>query len=103
MGTAFRYPLDRAGMQAVAEGAGLDTRAEAYVSIKDRAVVLRSKCLEALRDAALTVHELAARIGETVPSTQPRVSELFKEGKVLKTTLRRKNATGKSAAVWVAV
>lgn len=78
-----------------------DIRQLAFDSIVDRAGLLRNKCLQALKDAALTADEVAERIGETVLSVRPRITELSQAGQVAKTTLRRPNASGRSAAVWV--
>lgn len=98
----MNYPIDQSGMSALLAGAGSDTRAEALETVRDRVGRLQQQCLQALKDAALTVHEVAERIGETVPSTQPRISELVQLGKVVKTTLRRANVSGRSATVWMA-
>lgn len=98
----MNYPIDQSGMSALLAGAGSDTRAEALNSMADRTAVLRDRCLQALSGAALTADEIAACIGEGILSIRPRITELRKRGKVVKTTLRRANASGRSAIVWVA-
>ena len=50
----------------------------------------------------LTADECAAIIGQTVLATRPRVTELNKQGKIIRTGQRRKNVSGASAIVWKA-
>lgn len=48
----------------------------------------------------MTADEAAAAIGETVLACRPRVSELAKANRIVKTGERRANESGLKAAVW---
>lgn len=52
--------------------------------------------------AGLTADEVAAKLGRSVLSVRPRVSELAnaKRPWIIRTGERRKNASGQTAAVW---
>lgn len=76
------------------------TSKAAAISMKESAGALQVKVLAVLRDTPSTVHETAARLHKTVPSIQPRFSELRAMGKIDKTGERRKNESGQSANVW---
>ncbi len=77
-----------------------DTSMEAATAIKDRAVILRERCRDELKARDLTADEIAERLGESVLSIRPRISELYKRARVWPTGERRKNKSGKSAVVW---
>lgn len=78
-----------------------DTSKAAAESMAGKAAGLRAKVIAALREAGpLTVHECAGKLGLSVPSIQPRFSELRELGRVEDTGLRRQNTSGRSAAVW---
>lgn len=47
-----------------------------------------------------TADEVAARLNQSPLTIRPRVSELRTAGKIRDTGTRRRNASGKSAAVW---
>ena len=79
------------------------TSKDAAEAVIETAETLRAKVLEALRVSPATVHEMAARLDKTVPSIQPRFSELRASGKIEPTGKRRPNASGMSAHVWRAV
>lgn len=57
----------------------------------------------AVYPAGLTADELAARLELDRYSIQPRTSELRRKGLIRDSGIRRPNATGKQAIVWVAV
>jgi hypothetical protein len=80
-----------------------DTSRKAADSIKESAPLLRGRCLAAIARAptGLTADEVAEKIGETVLSVRPRVTELLRDGKVRDSGQRRKNDSGRSAKVWV--
>lgn len=78
-----------------------DTRAAALDAIKDKAGALRERCLEALSDAMLTADEVADKVGESVLSIRPRMTELAQAKRIIKTPYRRPNASGRQAAVWM--
>jgi predicted ArsR family transcriptional regulator len=88
------YPTEP-GFQA------MDTSQLAAERTAPRASDLRNLVLKTLReDGPGTVHEITARLGLTVPSVQPRFSELKRMGFVVDTGSRRRNASGHSAAVF---
>ena len=69
-----------------------------------RALTLREAVLMILDLIPSTVHETAKVLGCSVPSVQPRFSELEDVGLIRDSGKRRKNAvSGKSAIVWEAV
>jgi len=57
----------------------------------------------AVYPAGLTADELALRLALDRCSIQPRTSELRRKGLICDSGMRRPNATGKMAIVWVAV
>lgn len=62
---------------------------------------LRELALEMLRaEGPLTADEVAARLGRTVLSIRPRISQLNKKGLVIDTGERRLNESGSPATVW---
>lgn len=60
---------------------------------------LQRLVLEALKAGPATPDQVAERLGLSVLSVRPRLSELVKTGAVEKTKERRRNASGSSAAV----
>ena len=77
------------------------TSLEAYEAVLADAPLLRRRCLEALNDnGPMTADEIAARLGASVLSIRPRVTELRKEGLIEPTGERRPNRSGRSANVW---
>lgn len=60
-------------------------------------------CFRAFEDGPGTADEIAARMGLSVLSVRPRVTELARDGKLRATGERRKNESGCSAKVWEAV
>lgn len=80
---------------------GQATSKEAARKFKAHADGLRAQVLDHLTRAPSTVHETAAALRASVPSIQPRFSELVALEKIERVPgLRRKNASGMSAAVW---
>jgi len=78
---------------------------EAAEKVSKRVAYLQGKCLEALRvHGPLTADEIAEKVGESILSIRPRLSELVSEEygrQVEKTKERRKNVvSGCSATVW---
>lgn len=61
---------------------------------------LRDECLSLLRTRDLTADECAGLLRESILSVRPRISELHADGLIFRTTLRRPNRSGHSAAVW---
>lgn len=79
------------------------TSRDAAKAIAGRTEHLRDRALTAIRNAGqagLTADEVADKIGETPFAVRPRITELSASKKIERTTTRRKNASGVSAAVW---
>lgn len=92
------YP-DSAGHRGVETSVAA---AEALAPILGR---LQGLVLAAIADAGesgLTANELAARLDMDRCALQPRTSELRQMGKIRDSGMRRPNANGKRAIVWVA-
>jgi predicted ArsR family transcriptional regulator len=68
--------------------------------MRESAPTLRAKALEVLRSEAMTADEIAGRLNRSVLAIRPRVTELFKMGKIEDTGQRRANASGRRAVVW---
>lgn len=78
------------------------SRAAAH-AIKPHALTLRDRVLALLQADALSADECAAKLGETVLSVRPRLSELLKQDKIYDTGLTSKNASGIKASIWRAI
>jgi hypothetical protein len=80
-----------------------DTSHDALRESKEWSPTLRDLVETAIAnsDRGMTVHECAASLSKTVPAVQPRFSELVRDGRITDSGLRRNNASGKSAIVWV--
>lgn len=93
----FAYP-DDPGFKA------RETSAAAAEAMADTAPILRARCLATLeRSNGLTADEVAGRLGASILSVRPRISELTRLGKVRDCGDRRQNASGRRAIVWAAV
>ena len=79
------------------------TSREAAEAAQVGAELLRFRVFQALKAGPSTADECACRIGESVLSVRPRMTELKAMGKVIDTGVRRKNASGRRAAVWAPV
>lgn len=85
------------------------TSRDAAYAIAGRASILRRRVyteLLAAGAAGLTADQVAARLGESVLSVRPRVTELAKakpQPWIVPTGERRKNESGLKAKVWRAV
>ncbi len=77
-----------------------DTSIAAAESMKDKAPTLRDRCLAELRNGASTADQIAARLGQSIMSVRPRISELSLMGLIVDTGERALNASGKSAIIW---
>lgn len=79
------------------------TSEEAARRVRGSAKVLRERVLVRLREraAGMTADEIAEDLNLSVLSVRPRVSELNRLGEIRKNGLRRRNASGLSASVWV--
>ena len=76
------------------------TSSDAAEAVTPRAPTLRSKVLQVLNTTDLTADECADKIGESVLSIRPRLSELRRAGFIEETGERRSNVSGLKAAVW---
>lgn len=76
------------------------TSKRAAEAMKPRAPTLRDRVLALLKADAFTADECAARLGETVLSIRPRLSELVKLNLIYDTGLTSKNASGVRAVIW---
>lgn len=95
--TTGTYP-DRPGVKS-----SLDTTIQAAAEIASEAKALQAACLRELATHNLTADETAAQVGRDKMAIRPRFSELKAKGLIRDTGERRKNASGKRAAVWQAV
>lgn len=77
-----------------------DTSRQAAFDFKKPALSIREQVFNCLRWSGMTVHEVATFLDRTVPSVQPRFSELVAQGKIIDTGERRLNNSGKKAIVW---
>ena len=93
----FRYPH--------APGAqNTDTSRAAAASIAPTAATLRDRVLDLYqRSRGLTADEAAGKLGLSILSIRPRVTELARLGKLRDSGDRRKNGSGRSAVVWVPI
>ena len=83
----------------------IDTSIAAADALAPKLGRLQRMAEAAIRDAGwlgLTADELAARLNMDRWSIQPRTSELKRKGLIRDSGLRRPNATGKRAIVWIA-
>lgn len=80
-----------------------DTSRAAASAIAPSAARLRMMVLGAIRaagPAGLTADEAADRLGLSVLTVRPRVSELGKAGSIVDAGSRRANRSGRKAIVW---
>lgn len=76
------------------------TSAQAAQQMQPQAGTLRAAVLAVLRQKPYTADEVATAIGKSILAVRPRLSELSASGRILETSERRRNASGKLAAVW---
>jgi len=91
-----RYP-DVAGFKAPGPSE------QAANTISGTAKTLREQVLKTISEApaGLSADAVADRLGKSVLSVRPRVSELRRLGEIRPTTQRAKNQSGMSATIWV--
>lgn len=83
----------------------VDTSTAAADALAPKLGRLQRMAETAIREAGwlgLTADELAERLGMERWSVQPRTSELKRKGLIRDSGLRKRNASGKHAIVWVA-
>jgi hypothetical protein len=82
-----------------------DTRAEARTRALRRAETLRLKAFNYIQSCGkrgATADEVAAKLGESVLSVRPRITELFRKSRtIFDSGKRRHNISGSSARVFV--
>jgi hypothetical protein len=76
------------------------TSSAAARHVADTATRLRMDVLREFTAGEWTADQIATRIGRSILSVRPRVSELSALGKIEPTGERRKNESGMTAAVW---
>lgn len=82
-----------------------DTSADAARSMRPVAPKLRERVLATIMASGhhgLTADQVAARMGRSILSVRPRLSELVDARLIRDTGDRRQNESGKSAIVWMA-
>ena len=72
-------------------------------SMRKRAPTLRDLVLQNLQFLPMTADQVAMALGQSILSIRPRLSELLRLGKIVETSERRHNQSGKLATVWRAV
>ena len=93
----FRYPGSPGAQDR-------DTSQAAASQIAKTVPLLRAKALAIVeRSNGLTADEVAGRLGLSILSIRPRLTELAQLGKVRDGGGRRKNRSGRYAIVWVPV
>lgn len=83
---------------------GIDTSAAAAAAIASSLSFLQAKVFRAIAEAGtrgLTTNELSEHLRIDRGSIQPRTSELRAKGRIRDSRLRRQNANGKRAIVWI--
>jgi len=78
------------------------TSREAAQEMAEAAPDLRERCFRVIKEAIapVTADEVAAKLGKSVLSIRPRVSELARLGRIVEAEQRRRNKSGKRAATW---
>lgn len=79
------------------------TSRAAAEAVKPRALTLRERVLDLLKAAPLTADQCAAKLGKSVLSIRPRLSELVAQEKIYDTGKTSRNDSGVAATVWKAV
>lgn len=97
MSDLFQYPHTPGAQDRDTSHAAADHAAET-------APQLRARALSVLEHSnGLTADEVAGRLGLSILSIRPRLTELSRLGKVRDSGLRRPNASGRNAIVWTPV
>ena len=90
----FRYPHQPGAQDR-------DTSRAAATDAAETAPQLRARALAIVEQSnGLTADEVAGRLGLSILSIRPRLTELSRMGKVRDSGVRRRNASGKKAIVW---
>lgn len=93
----FNYPLGPGAQDR-------DTSRAAAAEIAEAAPLLRGRALAIVeRSNGMTADEVAGKLGLSILSIRPRMTELSRLGKVRDSGQRRPNASGKNAIVWAPI
>jgi hypothetical protein len=76
------------------------TSREAALEIEERADTIRAHVFAALTARSMTADEVASFLKESILTVRPRVTELYKDGRIFRTGERRLNRSGKEAHVY---
>lgn len=76
------------------------TSQAAAAQIAPKAVSLRARVLDAIKEKPGTPEEIAARLGEPVMNVRPRCSELAARNLITDSGARREAMGGRLAIVW---
>ena len=76
------------------------TSLDAAEAIESHADTVRAHVLRILSERAFTADAVAAIIGESILTVRPRVTELFKAGRIIRTGQRLRNQSGRYAHVY---
>jgi predicted ArsR family transcriptional regulator len=79
------------------------TSEQAAQSMTSSAATLRDLVHDTLKRESMTADEVATRLGKSILSIRPRLSELRAKGMIIATGRARLNESGKPAQVWMAV
>jgi predicted ArsR family transcriptional regulator len=90
----FRYPGTPGSKDRDTSHAAADQIAEAAPQLRARALAVVE------RSNGMTADEVAGRLGISILSIRPRLTELARLGKVRDSGVRRKNVSGRRAIVW---
>jgi predicted ArsR family transcriptional regulator len=93
----FRYPHAPGAQDRDTSRAAADATAQTAPQLRARALAVVE------RSNGLTADEVAGRLGLSILSIRPRLTELSRLGKVRDSGARRRNASGRMAIVWAAV
>ena len=76
------------------------TSERAAREMANKAPTLRDRCLEVLRNYAMTADEIALALGCSVLAIRPRITELYQMGSIEESDTLRMNDSGRMAMVW---
>lgn len=93
----FRYPHQPGAQDRDTSIAAADEAAQTAPQLRARALAVIE------RSRGLTADEVAGKLGLSILSIRPRVTELSRLGKVRDSGSRRPNASGRNAIVWTPI
>lgn len=78
----------------------VETSRSAALGVRNKAALLRARCLELIRESPATSDEIAQKLNLPIVSVRPRISELHALGQIEPSSERRRTIYGKTAVVW---